>query len=806
MDFHSLSRKELQTLCKKNKIPANMTNVAMADALKALNNIEGIDDNQQGAQPENLSESPEKSEMGSPDLPRTCRRSSRRRPVKDSDQTENESKDLVESSRPLRTRRGTAAKASSAKTEQDQIKADSSVLMENNRLEIPQTPVIRTVRKRATATSVRRKTETLVKEEREKENENTVTVEMGSRVSTRRSMRLLSEKRLPEEVPSIQNKNRGRKEAVKIAALSEESEEETEKEIKDDSEKTDVVDVVLGGEDRDEDVKGDDTGVHAESGEIKATKGYCQLLEIDTGEKGNNYTSADPEMTFKDVTVAIPGEDSVHNRATEESYLPENDTHDGEKSDPDRSVDQDLASEEAASAFSVLGSPLLREKSGQEIEKPIEGDSNEESESLIAKEDLPTGEVTGHIVVSVLESSMETEICDQEIEKSIEGDSNEERLSAEEDLPTIEENINEEDSIEENTDAENKKSNCDESNLDLDTDLDLDLENMINLFPVKLFLEIPVDPSESPKLYFDKNGDPAADVDGVPYSKNVEDLFFGEVSVEFLTEREESANKELLSAANECFVQQSMNPLSGKLISESQKSDEGLKEELKSLDSSLSPDLEEMESEKFGFQMDANNVVTVHIPADSESLSDFDPSLPCENLKMMCEKISSSDAPVATNQDVEGQNPITDEILFPLEMDSATEINDLMISGLGFQADLKRTTELESDSSTVGNEKKRQSLSKIKILTPIRRSKLFDDDKENNCSNSRKSERKEKNMLSMGGRNVEEEVKSPLKHLSLRQLKRRVKEKISGGKTTNIELERRSALQTVNENCLGRET
>lgn len=36
MDFHSLTRKELQTLCKKNKIPANITNVAMADALKAL--------------------------------------------------------------------------------------------------------------------------------------------------------------------------------------------------------------------------------------------------------------------------------------------------------------------------------------------------------------------------------------------------------------------------------------------------------------------------------------------------------------------------------------------------------------------------------------------------------------------------------------------------------------------------------------------------------------------------------------------------------------------------------------------------
>ncbi|KAK7404299.1 hypothetical protein VNO78_05083 [Psophocarpus tetragonolobus] len=44
MDFHSLSRKQLQALCKKNKIPANITNVAMADALAALPEVEGLDE------------------------------------------------------------------------------------------------------------------------------------------------------------------------------------------------------------------------------------------------------------------------------------------------------------------------------------------------------------------------------------------------------------------------------------------------------------------------------------------------------------------------------------------------------------------------------------------------------------------------------------------------------------------------------------------------------------------------------------------------------------------------------------------
>jgi hypothetical protein len=36
MDFHALSRRELQALCKRNGVRANMTNAAMADALQSL--------------------------------------------------------------------------------------------------------------------------------------------------------------------------------------------------------------------------------------------------------------------------------------------------------------------------------------------------------------------------------------------------------------------------------------------------------------------------------------------------------------------------------------------------------------------------------------------------------------------------------------------------------------------------------------------------------------------------------------------------------------------------------------------------
>ncbi|KAL0751413.1 hypothetical protein Bca101_033416 [Brassica carinata] len=44
MDFHSLTRRDLQSLCKMNKIPANKTNLAMADAHTALEIVEGLEE------------------------------------------------------------------------------------------------------------------------------------------------------------------------------------------------------------------------------------------------------------------------------------------------------------------------------------------------------------------------------------------------------------------------------------------------------------------------------------------------------------------------------------------------------------------------------------------------------------------------------------------------------------------------------------------------------------------------------------------------------------------------------------------
>ncbi|GFQ02188.1 hypothetical protein PHJA_002362700 [Phtheirospermum japonicum] len=81
MDFHTLARRDLQALCKKNKIPANITNVAMADALKALKLVEGIEEFMQQSQSgttQSSIDSLETPEVTSPFVPPTAGRSTRR--------------------------------------------------------------------------------------------------------------------------------------------------------------------------------------------------------------------------------------------------------------------------------------------------------------------------------------------------------------------------------------------------------------------------------------------------------------------------------------------------------------------------------------------------------------------------------------------------------------------------------------------------------------------------------------------------------------------------------------------------------
>ncbi|KAL3837974.1 hypothetical protein ACJIZ3_022565 [Penstemon smallii] len=167
MDFEMLSRRELQALCKKNKIPANMTNLAMTDALKALKNVnaffyfndyfknidvfnhrqvEGMEEFMLPSQSETAQssiESPEKMEVTSPIVPPTGGRTTRRRNV-----TKEEPETLQPTTRTRRTTRKTQTK------DTNESKADAT-----------ETPaVVQTTRRRAPVSSVCRKMESQLKE------------------------------------------------------------------------------------------------------------------------------------------------------------------------------------------------------------------------------------------------------------------------------------------------------------------------------------------------------------------------------------------------------------------------------------------------------------------------------------------------------------------------------------------------------------------------------------------------------------------------------------------------------------------
>ncbi|AAF26111.1 hypothetical protein [Arabidopsis thaliana] len=83
MDFHSLPRRDLQFFCKRNKIPANMTNIAMADALRDLEIVEGMDEFMDPSR----DQSPTSVARNLPSAARTAARTTRRKSTKDETQS-----------------------------------------------------------------------------------------------------------------------------------------------------------------------------------------------------------------------------------------------------------------------------------------------------------------------------------------------------------------------------------------------------------------------------------------------------------------------------------------------------------------------------------------------------------------------------------------------------------------------------------------------------------------------------------------------------------------------------------------------
>ncbi|KAK3229568.1 hypothetical protein Dsin_001449 [Dipteronia sinensis] len=184
MDFHSLTRKELQALCKNNKIPANITNVAMADALTALDIVEGLEEILKQSQ------LPEKAVPESPSIPHTATRG---KPIKEEPET------AQPTTRIRRTRKA----------------VNQDLDLENRDVNLVQTPAAPASRRRAPTASARSKVEA-------------GSVQQGV-YSTRRSVRLL-EKTMEE----LSLKERVMPEPMKMEVFD----EIEERDVSEDLEKT----------------------------------------------------------------------------------------------------------------------------------------------------------------------------------------------------------------------------------------------------------------------------------------------------------------------------------------------------------------------------------------------------------------------------------------------------------------------------------------------------------------------------------------------------------------------------------------
>ncbi|CAL9219388.1 unnamed protein product [Arabidopsis halleri] len=129
MDFHCLPRRDLQFFCKRNKIPANMTNIAMADALRDLEIVEGMDEFMDPSR----DQSPTSVARKLPSAARTAARTTQRKTTKD----ETQSSELVT--------RSCYVVSKSLAGEMDQ---------ENKNMNMLQNPSVPQSRRREAATSV----------------------------------------------------------------------------------------------------------------------------------------------------------------------------------------------------------------------------------------------------------------------------------------------------------------------------------------------------------------------------------------------------------------------------------------------------------------------------------------------------------------------------------------------------------------------------------------------------------------------------------------------------------------------------
>ncbi|KAI3929630.1 hypothetical protein MKX01_025798 [Papaver californicum] len=342
MDFHSLTRRQLQSLCKKNKIPANMTNVAMADALSSLTTVEGIEDIGKSM----------------PETPLTTRKTvAATKPIK-------RETDLVESSK------GVARPNRAPLTENP---SGSGII-------IPSTPTTRSCRKKDTGTLVSRKIVCKIEEDSDVGKEVPV---VNHGYSTRRSSRL-QQKSGVKVFECVQKAGGGRNDAVKIEMLSEEENDgDTKSEVTSDvQQKNDVVKIEMVSVE--EDSKGTESKPEVTSG--VQHKNDAVKIEMLSEEENDEEMKSQSEVTsevqekneghkvevLKEELDDIDSGNLSNTMHFVESLVLEQ-SRDLEEFSVDSDGDQDGTSEGSSSTL------IMREVSRDNISETLDGCTSEDS-------------------------------------------------------------------------------------------------------------------------------------------------------------------------------------------------------------------------------------------------------------------------------------------------------------------------------------------------------------------------------------------------------------------------------------------
>ncbi|KAL5054887.1 hypothetical protein RYX36_035569 [Vicia faba] len=301
MEFHGLPRKELQALCKKNKIPANMTNVAMADALAALPQVEGLG--------ETVNPKEGGGDTGTPAVqPQTAgRTTTQRKPVKESETSK------------ISTRLNRGARSGVVEGEVEQENKDANV-------PITTPAVVPCGRRRAApAVSTRRKkeVEVIILDEEEEDDKNEVeekpkdvaakTPAVVPKSKTRAAGRSVRDKKEVSEGTSLQNAFSTRR-SVRVLgkSLSKVSLVETE-----DKEQTKNEDVSEDGTS----LQTDSNGVSQNKDEVEVSSVNKADYETKSHDSGSEAKSADAEDVLQAEPEVEGSENVNHVEAHEDLSL-----------------------------------------------------------------------------------------------------------------------------------------------------------------------------------------------------------------------------------------------------------------------------------------------------------------------------------------------------------------------------------------------------------------------------------------------------------------------------------------------------